>query len=181
MDTSGSMNDKEGSTGTKISNAIASANNFVTLVSGFVNNRIGLVSFADNGILKSPLTSNFSTVTSQVNSLSANGGTCIQCGIDKANQEISANKRTNVKNAVILLTDGLANRIESNGISKEVNPPVAEKAALVAALSGHVANGTVFYTIGLGNDVDSDFLNQLATSTGGQYYYSPTTDQLNDI
>ncbi len=181
MDTSGSMNDKEGSSGTKISNSIGAAKNFVDIVSGMENNRIGLVSFADVGTLNSPLTSTFDTVKSQINTLTANGGTCIQCGIDQANQEISLHKRPNVKNAVILLTDGLANRIESNGKSIEVGSSTAEKAALTAALAGHTANNTVFYTIGLGKDVDSDFLQQLASSTGGQYYFSPTTDQLNDI
>ena len=179
MDTSGSMNDQEGSSGTKISNAIASAGNFINIVSGFVNNRIGLVSFSDGATLKSPLTSTVSTVKSQVNTLTANGGTCLQCGIDKTNQEISADKRTNIKNAVIILTDGLANEVE--GSTKEISEPVAEQAALTAAAAGHSTNGTVYYTIGLGKDVDSTFLQQLAESTGGQYYFSPTTDQLNDI
>jgi len=62
-----------------------------------------------------------------------------------------------------------------------VTESVADQAAKTAVASGHSANGTVYYTIGLGKDVNSDFLKQLAESTGGQYYFSPTTDQLNDI
>lgn len=179
MDASGSMADKAGSTGTKLSNAKAAANSFITLVSSMANNRIGLVSFESTATLRSPLTTSFATLTGQVNSLTANGNTCIQCAINQANAEISAHKRANIKNAVILLTDGLANRITGN--NQVVSTSVAEQAALTAAANGHSANKTVFYTIGLGNDVDSAFLKKLATNTGGQYFFSPTTDQLNDI
>lgn len=179
MDTSGSMSDQDGTSGTKIANAISAADNFITIVSGEANNRIGLVNFATTAMLDSPLTSSFSTVTNQVNALKANGNTCLQCGIDKANQEITADKRTGVKNAVILLTDGLANAVE--GDTRQANTTTAEQAALTAATNAYKANGTVFYTIGLGQDVDSTFLTKLAQSTGGQYYFSPTTDQLNTI
>lgn len=179
IDTSGSMNDQDGSSGTKISNAISAAGNFINIVSGFTNNRIGLVNFSTTATLDSPLTSSFSAVQSQVDSLKANGNTCIQCGIDTATQEITADKRAGVKNAVILLTDGIANTVE--GSSGQVSASTAEQAALTAATNAYNTNGTVFYTIGLGQDVDSTFLTQLAQSTGGQYYFSPTTDQLNDI
>lgn len=178
MDKSGSMNDKAGSSGTKLFNAKSSANSFIDTLSNQETNRVGLVSFASAATLENGLTTAFSTVKNHVNSLSATGETCIECGINKANQEIAAHKRP-VKNVVILLTDGIANHIEgNNGL---VGSPLAEQRALAAAQNGHTANGTVFFTIGLGKDVDSDFLSRLAKRTGGQYYYSPTTDQLNDI
>jgi Mg-chelatase subunit ChlD len=179
IDTSGSMNDHDGTSGTKISNAIASANNFIDIMAMQQNNRVGLVNFATTATLDSPLTNLFSTIKNQVSSLTANGATCLQCGINKANQEISTHKNTGVKNAVIILTDGLANSIDGN--YHQVSSSTAEHAALNAAANGHANNGTVYYTIGLGQDVDSDFLKHLALSTGGQYYYSPTTDQLNSI
>ncbi|HSX09117.1 MAG TPA: VWA domain-containing protein, partial [Candidatus Saccharimonadales bacterium] len=179
MDTSGSMNDKNGTSGTKLSNAITSATNFVNIVSAEANNRIGLVNFSNAATLDSSLTSTFASVSAKVNALKANGETCIQCGIDKASQEIGANKRAGIKNAIIILTDGLANYVE--GSSKQVSTATAEQAALTAATNDSKANGTVIYAIGLGQNVDSAFLTKLATSTGGQYYFSPTTDQLNDI
>lgn len=179
MDTSGSMNDQEGTSGTKISNAISAADNFITIVSSEASNRVGLVNFSSTAQLDSPLTSSFSTVTSQVNALKANGDTCIQCGIDKATSEITTDKRSNVKNAVILLTDGIANAIEGN--KNQVSAATAEQAALTSAENAYKTNGTVFYTIGLGQDVDSTFLTTLAQKTGGQYYFSPATDQLNNI
>jgi Mg-chelatase subunit ChlD len=179
IDTSGSMNDQAGSSGTKLSNAKSAATNFVNLLSGQANNRVGLVNFAATAKLDSPLTSIFSNVTSQINSLSANGSTCLQCAIDKTSQEITTDKRATIKNAIIILTDGDANAIEGN--NSQVSEATADQAALAAAQNAYKTNGTVIYTIGLGQDVDSTFLKQLALSTGGQYYFSPTTDQLNSI
>ena len=179
IDNSGSMNDKAGSSGTKLSNAKSAADNFIDILAQQAQNHIGLSTFESTGTLDSGLTSSFATVKNEVNSISASGGTCVQCGINKANQEIAAHKRQGYKNAVILLTDGRANHVEGN--SREVNTATAEQAALDAAASGHSANGTVYYTIGLGNDVNSDFLTKLAEDNGGQYYFSPTTDDLNAI
>jgi len=179
IDRSGSMNDKVGSSGTKISNAKLAATNFVNIVSQNTNNNLGLVSFATTATLNSQLTNNYSSVKTQINSLSANGNTCIQCAIDMANQEIANHGRQNVKKVIVLLTDGIANTIEGN--SNKVSQQAAEQAALTAAQNTHTQQGTIIYTIGLGTDVNTSFLQQIASSTGGKYYFSPTTDQLNDI
>ncbi len=178
LDRSGSMNDRAGST-TKLAGAKTAANSFIDILSPTSTNTVGLVTFETTGTLNSSLTNNFSTVKSQVNAISTGGGTCIECGIVKANQDIAAKKRANIKNVVILLTDGRATHVVGN--SSSVSEATAEQRAQAAATSGHNANGTIFFTIGLGSDVDSGFLTQLAESTGGQYYFSPTTDQLNNI
>lgn len=179
MDTSSSMNQKAGSSGTKLTNAKTAAQHFVTLASAQTTNRVGLTSFDITAALKSGFTNDFSSVKSKISALTTRDGTCMQCGILKANQEIAAHKRNGIKNAIILLTDGRANMVQGN--SNYVSNDKAEKAAIDAATAGHTANGTVIYTIGLGNNVFSDFLRQLATSTGGKYYFTPTTDQLNSI
>lgn len=179
IDKSGSMNDRAGSSGTKISNAKTAANNFIDILAQQTQNTVGLSTFANTGTLNSSLSSNFSSVKNQVTAISANGGTCIECGILKANADISIKKRQNIKNVVILLTDGKANFVEGN--SREVSVSTAESRALTAAANGHTANSTIYFTIGLGNDVNSAFLTKLAENSGGQYYYSPTTDQLNGI
>lgn len=179
IDNSGSMNDRAGSSGTKLSNAKTAANTFVDIVAKDSKNYYGFATYASTASLKSQLGNNASTIKSQINAISANGGTCIECGINKANQEINARKRAGIKNIVVLLTDGRANYVE--GTNGEVNVTTAETKALNAAINGHNANGTIFYTIGLGKDVNSTFLTKLAETTGGQYFFSPTTDQLNSI
>lgn len=179
IDKSGSMNDKAGTSGSKMAGAKTAANSFIDILSKETRNTTGLSTFASTGQLNSPLGNNFSSVKNQVNAMTANGGTCIECGIIKANQDIAGKKRPNIKNVVVLLTDGKANFVEGN--NREVSVSTAEQRALAAAKSGYTANGTIFFTIGLGRDVNSDFLTELAEETGGQYYFSPTTDQLNDI
>lgn len=179
LDTSDSMLDKVGS-GTKLSYAKAAAINFINIIAKAVTIRVGFVTFDVGSVLRSPLTFNFATVKSIITNDTHTGNhTCIQCGILTANQEISAHKRAGVKNIVILLTDGRANSVQ--GKTGYVSNTIAEQAALDAAAAGHKTNGTIYYTIGLGNDVFSDFLKKLATDNGGKYYFAPTADQLNGI
>lgn len=179
IDKSGSMNDRAGSSGTKMATAKVAAKAFVDILAQNEGSKVGLSTFASSGSLNSPFTDNFTTVKNQIDGLVANGGTCAECGINRANDEISSHKRAGVKNAVILLTDGIANFVE--GSNREVSKATAEQRALAAAKRGHDNNETIYFTIGLGKDVNSAFLTELADSTGGQYFYSPTTDQLNSI
>lgn len=179
IDKSGSMNDQAGSSGTKLSGAKTAANSFVDILAQNTTNTVGLSTFDNSGYLNSSLTTNYATVKSQVNAIVAGSGTCVECGIVKANEDIATKKRSGIKNVVVLLTDGRANRIVGN--ASNVSEEIAEARALTAATNGHNANGTIYFTIGLGTDVDSAFLTKLAEDTGGQYYFSPTTDQLNGV
>lgn len=175
IDRSGSMDDRVGSSGTKLSNAKSSAKNFVDILAANPQNNVGLASFANTGSIDSNLTTNFSSVKTKIDALNTSEYTCTECGINKAKQAL-ATVTNGKKKAVILLTDGIANYVEGN--SNEVSASVAEQKALAAAKS---TPDTVFYTIGLGNDVNGTFLQEIATQTGGKYYFSPTTDQLNGI
>src|SRR6266568_5960757 len=179
IDRSGSMGETDASGGTKISNALLAADNFVDLTAKNIQNEIGLVSFSTTATTDSSLTSNFSGVKTKVNALKASGSTCIQCAIDQASQALTAGKRSNTKNVIVLLTDGIANYIE--GGTQQVSQATAEQAALTAATNAHNANDTIIFVIGLGTDVNATFLKQLATSTCGQYYFPPSSSNLNDI
>lgn len=179
IDKSGSMNETAGTSSTKLASAKSAATNFINIISPDTRNYYGLTTFSYTATLDSPMANNATTIKSKISAISANGHTCVECGILKANQELALKKRTGIKNVVVLLTDGKANYV--NGTTSEVAVATAEQRALAAATSGHTANGTIFFTIGLGNDVNSTFLTKLAESTGGKYYFSPTTDQLNGI
>ena len=183
LDRSGSMNDKTEGTDparpTKVEAAKTAAVKFVDFMSQNVQSRLGLTTFASTGNLDLSLTSNYGSVKTQINTVTANGGTCIECSINKANADIQAVGRPNIKKAVVLLTDGVANFID--GSSQQQSPQIAEQKAMAAAIASRTANGTVFFTIGLGADVNAPFLQQMAIATGGKYYFPPTTESLDAI
>lgn len=176
IDKSGSMS--VASDVNKITQAKVAAKNYVDIISQNTSNTIGLVSYENTATVNSPLTTNYSSVKTQIDSLTAIGSTCTECAILAANAEIAKSTTSN-KKVVILLTDGLANYIQ--GGNQQVDTALAEQRALAAAVAGHTAKGTVFYTIGLGQSINSNFLQQIANSTGGKYFPSPTADQLNTI
>ena len=76
IDRSGSMADKEGTSGTKISNAKTAASNFIDIVARDAANKFGLVSFATTASLNSPIASDANSVKSQINSLSTSRFFC---------------------------------------------------------------------------------------------------------
>ena len=75
---------------------------------------------------------------------------------------------------IVLLTDGVATRPEKTGDSK-----FPEVAASEVATSAKKDNIRIF-TIGLGKDVNSEFLKLIATNAS-DYYAAPTTAELSQI
>lgn len=183
IDKSLSMNDRTSLTDqtTLLQKAKIAANQFIDTTAQSSQNKDGLVSFSSESTttVNSQLTNNFASVKTQVNSIAATGETCTQCGIRKANEQITAAKRNGIKNVVVLLTDGRANaKIGTTGIGNEAE---AELAAVTEAKMGNTANGTVFFTIGLGNKVNTAFLQKIATDTGGKYFFAPSANDLTSI
>lgn len=176
IDKSGSMS--VASDVNKISQAKTAAKSYVDILSQDTRNTVGLVSYENTATVNSPLTTNYASVKTQIDTLTAIGSTCTECAILKANQEV-ARSTNSFKKIVVLLTDGKANYIE--GGANQVDTALAEQKALAAAVAGHTADGTVFYTIGLGQEINAGFLQQIATATGGKYFPSPTGDQLTTI
>lgn len=182
IDRSPSMRNSTFSGGpSKMSAAISAASQFVNILSQNNQNRADLVTFHGSSRLDIPLTNNYNAVRERISAISTSGasGTCIECGVRQANADIAAAGRDGIKKVVVLLTDGRANMIY--GSSSEKSAAVAEQAALAAVTAGNAADDTVFFTIGLGRDVNSAFLQQIATQTGGRYFFSPSTAQLDEI
>jgi Mg-chelatase subunit ChlD len=164
-------------TGSKFQEAQAAAKSFIDVIASDITtaNRIGLVSFDATATLNSGLTNNFASIKTNIDSILIGSGTCHECAVVKANQEISANGRSGVKKVVIMLTDGRANHIIGNP-NNDVSASLAESKALTAVMAGFNASQTVFFTIGFGTEGGPDgynraFLQKIATSTGGKHYY----------
>ena len=127
-----------------------------------------------------PMTEDMNQVKSAVDSLVSvqNNLTCIECGIVFANNEIAANSRNGLKKVVVLMTDGVPNQLLATSKATQAE---YEQAAMQAALNGHNSKGTVFYIIGLGTDVNTSYLTNMAQQTGGKYYAAPTANDLDEI
>ena len=142
--------------------------------------QVSVVSFATEGSLDSRLTTNSVVAQSAISSVAIgpdenNQHTNILDGLTVAHNElISENDNQNANNVVVLLTDGIASRpLDSN------NPRYAEDSAI--AFSNQIKQtGTEIYTIGLGENVNKDFLKTIATEQ--QYFYTaPTRDDVQAI
>lgn len=110
MDTSGSMEDPDGNSGTsKLANAKAAVNALVDAFadkSATVDVRYKLVTFATSSEVKTNSWVDGNTLKNEISSLSAKGGTNYDKGLANAATEVSAGKRNGAKQIVIFLTDG---------------------------------------------------------------------------
>lgn len=179
IDRSGSM------AGAKFTEAKSAAKKFIDVVSADSVNRVALVSFHGTANLDSAFSTNFASVKTKIDSLVTGSGTCHECAIAKANQEIASNGRANVKKVVVLLTDGQANRILGN--ASNVSAAIAEQKALEAVQTGFTASKTVFFSIGFGieggtgnSGYNGQFLEKIALQTGGKHYY-PAPGELDAV
>ncbi len=180
IDRSGSMKETiAGTTGTKMAKAKSSARRFVDILAKDTRNHVGLSSFSTEATIDRTLTNNYESVKTEISALTAEGDTCTECGIYKGNLNIKQNGRANIKKIIILLTDGKANVIQ--GSPNRVSTTTAENKAIAEAKASHDNNGTIIFTIGVGDQINADFLRKIASVTGGRYYASPTSDDLNTI
>jgi Mg-chelatase subunit ChlD len=173
IDRSGSMKDHN-----KINEAKDAAKKFVDVMAQDNRNRLGLISFSTTATTDVSLTDNFTLIKNKIDSLQADFFTCTECAVKNANKDIATNGRAGIKKAVVLLTDGEANYIE--GVNSEQPAPISKQKAMDAVTNGYNADKTNFFTIGFGNDFSKDLLQQIATETGGKYYF-PVPSELNGV
>ncbi len=151
LDVSGSMG------GQPLIDLKSAANNFVDLMAPL--DRIAIISFSDSPVLDMDFTSNQASLHAAIDSLEDGGGTYLFDAICFA--VVEAVPEIGVK-AIIAMTDGNSSGDLTDAIecAQNANIPV--------------------YTIGLGDAVES-VLDSIANATDGEYYYAPTSDQLDSI
>jgi len=154
--------------------------------------KIGVANFSNRGSLVASLSSNFNAVRSALHSMSPpNGATNIAHAIAVGRQILDGTgKRANAVRVLVLLTDGVANTYcgsatynpnayNTTSCSEGSGQSIAVEHAFNEAQRAKNAD-IIIYTIGLGNEVDHNFLAQIARMTGGKYFYSPTAEQLDE-
>ena len=156
MDRSNSMRDE-------IADAQAAARTFVGLMGA--KDRAALVSFADKVTVDQALTGNKDSLVTAIDNLKLELGTAMHDALIVAANMAS---RINERKAIILLSDG-ADR-DSKASFEEMLPQV-------------LAAQTPVYVVGLGinQSAHEAALQQLAATTGGRYYASATSKELEEI
>ncbi|MBI3616339.1 MAG: VWA domain-containing protein [Candidatus Omnitrophica bacterium] len=186
LDRSGSMNDDGRNPEQPLTNTKTAAKRFLDLLQNFpiTGDQAGLVFFSTRGTLDNQLTKNFQQVKRAIDIPNANGWTNIAEALLSARTELLSG-RVNPRAAlvIVLLSDGVTNtRINGRGGQDDGAPPgnPSEQQALdQAKLAGQ--SGMTLYTISLGSHTNQSLMNSMAVSTGGRHFFSPTTDQLDNI
>ena len=161
IDRSGSMS------GQPYTDARTACTNFIRSLhlTAATNDAAGLVSYNPAGTLNHTLTNNVAALEQAVSALGpATNGTCISCGILKAQEElVSTRHRTEALPVMVLLSDGVPHDFDtpSNAL---YNAQQAKNA------------GTRIFTVGLG-DVDFALMSAMASSTN-DFFYTTNSAQL---
>lgn len=156
----------------------SAAKNFIAKLDD--DDQSALVSFASTATLDKTLDNNHPTTQSKVDSLTTGGGSATNIGdaIKFSNQELaSARADAQATKVMILLTDGKANKPNGTGTGENS----ADVTYALTKATEAAASGIKIYTIGLGPDVNAAMLQQIAASTGGQYYAAPSSAEIEVI
>jgi VWFA-related protein len=152
IDRSGSM------AGEKLARAKESVLRFLSLMEK--DDRAALFAFSDRVTELVQLTDNIESLNISVSGIEADGHTALY---DAIAQGVDALKAAPGRKAVIVLTDGIANR----GV-------IDIDQAISAGFKSYVS----VYTIGIGGDARTARLERIAEETGGTYFFAPSPDRL---
>lgn len=156
----------------------AAANGFADLFEpGYA--RVGLVSFASTSSIDQTASTNFgsgSALESAVNNIYPGGSTNIGDAIDDAHYNVlnGSETRADAIKIVVLLSDGVPNRCAGGASCSDAAAANYARAQAQEA----AADDVVIYTIGLGANVDTALMQDLATIGNGVYVPSPTAADL---
>ncbi|MDB2265826.1 VWA domain-containing protein [Halorubrum ezzemoulense] len=155
IDRSGSMR------GQQIEDARQAAIDFVNLFNSGDQGEI--ISFESQINIRQRWTRTVPSLESSINNISVGGQTALWDAITTGVEEVASRQGRSV---VIVLTDGQDNQ-SSTTLSRTVDL-ATEQAVPV-------------YTIGLGSGVNESDLRQLASTTGGEYRFAPSSSDLSEI
>ena len=173
IDLSGSMNNDGGDPPQPVSDVLAAAEAFTGRMQ--TGDQVALVTFATEAVLQNPLTKELGRVADRISGLSINpadetGSTNTGAGIRVAHDELISGRHNGAaRKVMVLLTDGLATSPD----------PEPEEFALAAA-NDIKRDGVIVYSIGLGSEVNMDFVRSVA-STPNQAYQAVSRTEIDRI
>jgi Mg-chelatase subunit ChlD len=149
----------------KLAAAKAAAHAFVDAMA-LPDDQVAVVSFHATAQVVHTLTGDANALHAVIDGIAVAPGTRIDRGLDTAVVELSSTRR-HVEHTpvIVLMTDGVQ---------------YEEPQSALDAASRARESGTTIYAIGLGADVDGEFLVTVA-GAASRYYFAPVPDQLVDI
>ncbi len=177
LDRSGSMKSESIQPPEPFSTVLSTAESFVRNLGE--DDRSGVVSFGTTGTLVSPLSGNKIETASAIHTMTLSTTTLEQTnitdGLILAQAELqSPRTRPESKKVIILLTDGIPTEPRKTGVSDYPSISALTEANMIASSS------ITLFTIGLGKNVSSGFLKNLATDDS-HYFYAPDKSALTNI
>ncbi len=135
------------------------------------SDRISVTIYDDkiDTLVPSTYATNKAQIIRQIERIYARNSTALHAGWVQGGIQVSAHLNSEHLNRVILLSDGLANR-------GETNPDV-----IASDVHGLAKRGVSTSTMGVGDDYNEDLLEAMARSGDGNYYYIRSPQQLPNI
>ncbi|MDH4164347.1 MAG: VWA domain-containing protein [Nitrospirota bacterium] len=155
------VDQSESMTGDKLLHAKEAVIRFLGLMEK--DDKASLVLFSDKVTTLSGLSNDQEALVKNVQAIEAQGHTALY---DAVAAGVASVRGTTGRRAVIVLTDGIANR-GALDIDQAIEAAVAEYVSV--------------YVIGLGNDVRTARLERIASETGGSYFFTPSSEGLSAI
>lgn len=175
IDLSGSMNNDGGDPPQPITDALAAAKIFVSELK--TGDQSAVVTYATDATTPATLSSKHMNNADLIEALTIDpkeevGYTNTSAGLSAAALELASERHNkNARRVIVLLTDGLPTATDDGG------DPVAAAESQAKEL---VAAGVEIYAIGLGANVNLDFISSIA-SDSAHAFYAPKTEDLNAI
>jgi len=130
------------------------------------DDRAAVVSFGEEVRVEQSLSSDRAALLGAIDRLRADGSTALYDGVARSTELAAASRFT--RRAIVLLSDGK----ESGDASK-----LGREASLATAAEA----GSPFYVVGVGPEIDREYLEQLATGSGGRYFEAAGAAQVPDV
>ncbi len=173
IDLSGSMNNDGGDPPQPITKALEAAANFVDNLNN-ESDQIGVVTFASAASLAQELSADKTNVIGklaelQIDPTEETGFTNTQSALEAGNVELSSLRHNdNARRVLVLLTDGLPTADDRD--TEELQAAVAADASMISD------GGVEIYTIGLGDNVNKAFIEQVASDPTNAYLAPSAAD-----
>jgi Flp pilus assembly protein TadG len=140
---------------------------------------LALITYSDTAKQEFGLKLGWPNYATKVNALTPAGRTNIGHAVNLGRTALVAGDEDH-RRVLVLLTDGVANVYKKNGSWVNCSSSPCSKAEdyVRDEVEAAVEDGIRVFVIGLGDDVDSDFLEEIAELGGGEYIEAPTGDDL---